>query len=160
MYWVQPIVHHRMIWSNTEIVNRYWMVLGSSWNTSKTTSIIDSKLSAAKDLIHDDPLRRFNKVFGSMSVIFRGYDNDLKYSRHLKFTSIQWLTSLLYFKDFGQRVLGAKFSWVIPLSVAVSTFGAANGTVFAAGRYIWRFLHLLPPTLLHCLEILDFFDLH
>ncbi|CAG7734463.1 unnamed protein product [Allacma fusca] len=34
---------------------------------------------------------------------------------------------------FGQRVLGS-YAWIIPLSVAISTFGAANGTVFAAGR--------------------------
>jgi amino acid transporter len=26
------------------------------------------------------------------------------------------------------------FYWLMPLSVAVSTFGTANGTIFAAGR--------------------------
>ena len=25
-------------------------------------------------------------------------------------------------------------SWLMPLSVAISTFGSANGTIFAAGR--------------------------
>jgi L-type amino acid transporter 9 len=25
-------------------------------------------------------------------------------------------------------------AWLMPLSVAISTFGAANGTIFAAGR--------------------------
>jgi len=39
----------------------------------------------------------------------------------------------LLFQTFGQRVLG-NFAWIIPLAVAVSTFGAANGTLFAAGR--------------------------
>ena len=26
------------------------------------------------------------------------------------------------------------FAWLMPLSVAISTFGSANGTIFAAGR--------------------------
>merc|ERR1719187_1175625 len=34
---------------------------------------------------------------------------------------------------FGSRTLGM-LSWLMPLSVAISTFGAANGTIFAAGR--------------------------
>lgn len=34
---------------------------------------------------------------------------------------------------FGSRTLGM-FYWLMPLSVAVSTFGTANGTIFAAGR--------------------------
>ncbi|CAB4055111.1 SLC7A9 [Lepeophtheirus salmonis] len=34
---------------------------------------------------------------------------------------------------FGNRILGA-FAFLMPLSVAVSTFGSANGTIFAAGR--------------------------
>lgn len=34
---------------------------------------------------------------------------------------------------FGNRILGA-FAWLIPLSVTISTFGSANGTLFAAGR--------------------------
>ena len=39
---------------------------------------------------------------------------------------------------FGNRILGL-FSWIMPLSVAVSTFGSANGTIFAAGRWgSWR----------------------
>jgi hypothetical protein len=36
-------------------------------------------------------------------------------------------------QQFGEIVLG-NFSWIIPLAVAISTFGAANGTLFAAGR--------------------------
>lgn len=35
---------------------------------------------------------------------------------------------------FGNRILGA-FAWIMPLSVTISTFGSANGTLFAAGRY-------------------------
>lgn len=35
---------------------------------------------------------------------------------------------------FGNRILGA-LAWLMPLSVTVSTFGSANGTLFAAGRY-------------------------
>jgi solute carrier family 7 (L-type amino acid transporter), member 9/15 len=34
---------------------------------------------------------------------------------------------------FGNRILGL-FSWIMPLSVTISTFGSANGTLFAAGR--------------------------
>lgn len=26
------------------------------------------------------------------------------------------------------------FAWIMPLAVAISTFGSANGTIFAAGR--------------------------
>ena len=33
----------------------------------------------------------------------------------------------------GNRILGP-LAWLMPLSVAFSTFGAANGTIFAAGR--------------------------
>ena len=38
------------------------------------------------------------------------------------------------FQTFGNRILGM-FAWIMPLSVAISTFGSANGTIFAAGRY-------------------------
>lgn len=34
---------------------------------------------------------------------------------------------------FGHRILGA-LAWLMPLSVTISTFGSANGTLFAAGR--------------------------
>lgn len=34
---------------------------------------------------------------------------------------------------FGNRILGY-FAWIMPLSVTISTFGSANGTLFAAGR--------------------------
>ncbi|XP_063242895.1 b(0,+)-type amino acid transporter 1 isoform X2 [Bacillus rossius redtenbacheri] len=34
---------------------------------------------------------------------------------------------------FGNRLLGV-MAWLMPLSVTVSTFGSANGTLFAAGR--------------------------
>ncbi|XP_008547331.1 b(0,+)-type amino acid transporter 1 isoform X1 [Microplitis demolitor] len=34
---------------------------------------------------------------------------------------------------FGNRILGV-MAWLMPFSVAVSTFGSANGTLFAAGR--------------------------
>lgn len=49
---------------------------------------------------------------------------------------------------FGNRILGA-FAWLMPLSVTISTFGSANGTLFAAGRYVvnnqifMRIFHLL-----------------
>lgn len=36
-------------------------------------------------------------------------------------------------QTFGNRILGV-MAWLMPLSVAVSTFGSANGTLFAAGR--------------------------
>ncbi|XP_016951970.1 b(0,+)-type amino acid transporter 1 isoform X3 [Drosophila biarmipes] len=34
---------------------------------------------------------------------------------------------------FGNRILGV-LAWLMPLSVTISTFGSANGTLFAAGR--------------------------
>ncbi|XP_014259511.1 b(0,+)-type amino acid transporter 1 [Cimex lectularius] len=34
---------------------------------------------------------------------------------------------------FGNRILGV-MAWLMPLSVTISTFGSANGTLFAAGR--------------------------
>ncbi len=37
-------------------------------------------------------------------------------------------------QTFGNRMLGM-FAWIMPLAVAISTFGSANGTIFAAGRY-------------------------
>lgn len=36
-------------------------------------------------------------------------------------------------QTFGIRALGS-IAWVIPLSITISTFGSANGTLFAAGR--------------------------
>ena len=39
----------------------------------------------------------------------------------------------MLFKTFGNRILGL-FAFIMPLSVAISTFGSANGTIFAAGR--------------------------
>lgn len=36
---------------------------------------------------------------------------------------------------FGNRLLGA-LAWLMPLSVTISTFGSANGTLFAAGRLV------------------------
>lgn len=41
--------------------------------------------------------------------------------------------SVLSAQTFGLRALGS-MAWVIPLSITVSTFGSANGTLFAAGR--------------------------
>lgn len=41
-----------------------------------------------------------------------------------------WINIL---QTFGNRILGV-MAWLMPLSVAISTFGSANGTLFAAGR--------------------------
>ena len=43
------------------------------------------------------------------------------------------LTSNAVAVTFGERVLGA-FQWVMPLSVALSTFGGLNGGIFASSR--------------------------
>lgn len=36
--------------------------------------------------------------------------------------------------SFGDRMLSSQFSWVMPLSVALSTFGGLNGGIFASSR--------------------------
>lgn len=46
---------------------------------------------------------------------------------------LEMTTSEAVAVTFGNRVLGT-MSWLMPLSVTVSTFGSANGTLFAAGR--------------------------
>lgn len=44
------------------------------------------------------------------------------------------ISELFYIlQTFGNRILGV-MAWLMPLSVAISTFGSANGTLFAAGR--------------------------
>ncbi|XP_057657979.1 b(0,+)-type amino acid transporter 1 isoform X2 [Diorhabda carinulata] len=46
---------------------------------------------------------------------------------------IEMITSEAVAVTFGNRVLGV-MAWLMPLSVTISTFGSANGTLFAAGR--------------------------
>ncbi|KAJ1149448.1 hypothetical protein NDU88_002258 [Pleurodeles waltl] len=36
--------------------------------------------------------------------------------------------------SWGDKVLGSSWSWLIPLAVALSTFGSANGSFFCGGR--------------------------
>lgn len=44
---------------------------------------------------------------------------------------------------FGNRILGV-MAWLMPLSVTISTFGSANGTLFAAGRYLFQSYRQIP----------------
>lgn len=51
--------------------------------------------------------------------------------RHCKWHNI--LLDIKYLKDWGIEVLGPA-SFLIPLGVVMSIFGATNGTVFTSGR--------------------------
>lgn len=46
---------------------------------------------------------------------------------------MEMITSDAVAVTFGNRLLGV-MAWLMPLSVTISTFGSANGTLFAAGR--------------------------
>lgn len=46
---------------------------------------------------------------------------------------LEMMTTEAVAVTFGNRLLGV-MSWLMPLSVTISTFGSANGTLFAAGR--------------------------
>lgn len=48
-------------------------------------------------------------------------------------TPAEMIESSAVAMTFGKRILGS-MAWLMPLSVTVSTFGSANGTLFAAGR--------------------------
>jgi L-type amino acid transporter 9 len=40
------------------------------------------------------------------------------------------------FQDWSESVLGV-MAWIMPLSVAFSTFGALNGSLFSSGRLVY-----------------------
>ena len=38
---------------------------------------------------------------------------------------------------WGEVMLGPYLTWLMPVFVIVSTFGSANGCLFASGRCVW-----------------------
>ncbi|GIY79749.1 large neutral amino acids transporter small subunit 2 [Caerostris darwini] len=55
------------------------------------------------------------------------------------------LTSNAVAVTFGERILGV-MSWIMPFSVALSTFGGLNGNIFASARYCLLSLAYLSTT--------------
>jgi hypothetical protein len=47
-------------------------------------------------------------------------------------------------KTWADAVLGKSFNWLLPASVALSTFGTATGNIYSAGRYAVLFYDFLP----------------
>ena len=75
---------------------------------------------------------KYNLFFPTISTYFSFFTLHCSLSKILKFE--KYLQKIFYFpQTFGNRILGV-MAWLMPLSVAVSTFGSANGTLFAAGR--------------------------
>ncbi|XP_032833285.1 B(0,+)-type amino acid transporter 1 isoform X3 [Petromyzon marinus] len=67
-------------------------------------------------------------------------------------TAIELLQSPAVAVTFADRTLGV-MSWIVPLAVAFSTFGAANGSCFTAGR-----LTYVAAREGHMLEVLSFIN--
>ncbi|GLH03110.1 B(0,+)-type amino acid transporter 1 [Gryllus bimaculatus] len=77
---------------------------------------------------HPPPARGVAELFFPQMCIT--YSSEQYYSCQRSISEIYKRES---WKTFGNRILGV-MAWLMPLSVTVSTFGSANGTLFAAGR--------------------------
>lgn len=58
------------------------------------------------------------------------------------FLPLLFLHSWYFSQTFGEKLLGV-MSWIMPISVALSTFGGVNGSLFTSSRSVYPPLSLL-----------------
>lgn len=61
---------------------------------------------------------------------------------------LSFFSSWFISQTFGEKLLGV-MAWIMPIAVALSTFGGVNGSLFTSSRLVW-----LSPTCLRCPLIL------